>query len=118
MSKFCCSETMPLPQWDPSGKLSSAEYDAIFEERQRRFAAYAERSLHRSRGVPIIAPLGHDQTGPTKGKGAIGREESGVLKRVVVLSDGSRRHRTIPTQIGVFGTMVAGAAYENPTRSE
>jgi hypothetical protein len=94
-------------------KLSSAEYDAIFEERQRKFARYAAENLHRApkHAVPIINPMGHEQTGYRKGKGAIGVEKNGVLRNVVVLSDGFRRHRTVPTHIGLFGHLIAGRAY-------
>lgn len=117
MTLLCCTDSLPLLKCT-SVRLSVAEYDAIWEERQRRFNAFAARRLHASNGVPIVDPLGHEQHGPTKGKGAIGREENGVLKHVVVVSDGQRRHRTVPTHLGPFMILKAGQAYvgSDPTR--
>jgi hypothetical protein len=112
MSLVCCKDSLPFGS-SKSSRLSAAEYDAIFEERQRRFKEYAARSLHRAapRAKPIVDPIVHTQTGYRIGKGAIGAEQNGVLNRVATLSDGYRRHRTIPTQIGPFMIMQAGRAY-------
>lgn len=116
MSLFCCNNSLPLARAKTT-TLSAAEYDAIWEERKRRFEEHAARRLHASKGVPIVDPLGHEQHGPTKGKGAIGREENGALKHVVVLSDGMRRHRTVPTHIGPFAMSKAGQAYVRSTET-
>lgn len=44
-------------------------------------------------------------------RGAIGRRHSKWLRKVVVLSDGHRRHQTVLTDLGQFMLVVAGGVY-------
>lgn len=121
MSLLCCTDSMPLER-AKSDRLSAAEYDRIFAERQARFADYeSRRTSHLNRNLrgnaKVISAIGHEQTGVRKGKGAVGIEQNGVLKRVVALSDGYRVHRTIPTQLGPYMIFQAGKAYVSSVRT-
>lgn len=91
------------------GQLSAGEYDAIFVERQRRFAEKASRRLHRG----MVNPVVHTPPAELKGKHSVGREPNAVLRKCAVLSDGYRRHRTVETIIGVPAARMLAKAYDN-----
>jgi uncharacterized protein YPO0396 len=107
---------MPTSVQSKNGVLTTEEHDQIFAERKAAFEQWERERLaavnkHLRGRARIISAMGHEQTGFRKGKGAVGHEKNGVLKRVIVLNDGHRNHRTVPTYIGPFMILQAGRSY-------